>query len=204
MNKLASIFYLRKLGLPTIYPRIVMFRNEKEIRKFVDCFYYDCDGWVLRCGRLPYMGDKMEGQLPWDIAYSRDELTEKIIKLQGKVGNFYYVFCHEVKEMVKGGVMLIEGNKILIEAGFGEPKELSAMFRGKRDPEQRVVLSPGMLSFRDYSGEPVLTVSDLCELRNVERIINWEDISALTQPVSVEFSRLARGSFYVHDIGVSG
>jgi len=202
MNKLASILYLRKIGLPTIFPRVIISHETEKVLEIVNSFYYDySNGWVLRCARLPNMDDRTEGLLPWDIAHSKQELITKIFKLQKKIDNKYYVFCHEAKHMIRGGMMLIEGNRVIIEAGFGDRYELSAMFRGKSDPEQRVTFKPGMFSFKK-SGKKVLTTDDLYELRIVERRFNWNYLSALTNPAIIEFSRLKKGGFYVHDIKI--
>ncbi|MBU2523285.1 MAG: hypothetical protein KKE23_03280 [Nanoarchaeota archaeon] len=65
MNKLASIFLLHNLGLPTIDPCIITGNTEKQIRKQVDAFYQDRElGWVLRCGGFPDEKAYMERGLP--------------------------------------------------------------------------------------------------------------------------------------------
>lgn len=202
MNKLASIFYLLGLGMPTIYPRIITSGNERAVIERVNVFYYHCsEGWVLRCGELPCMGARLEPPLPWDTASTKEELVEKAIKMQKDIGGAYKVFCHEVMPMVRGGTMLVEGSHVLVEAGTGNPQYLSRMFRGKENPEQQVLFNPGMLSFRD-SGKEVLGLDDFLQLRMLERAVNWNDLGAVASPVSFEFSRLNDGRFYVHDISV--
>lgn len=82
MNKLASIFFLHELGLPTVFPRIIFSRDEKGIRREVDNFYYEyTDGWALRCGELPDKDSKAEVQMPWGMAHGKKELVRKIIAL---------------------------------------------------------------------------------------------------------------------------
>jgi hypothetical protein len=203
MNKLASISYVDSLGLPTIFPRIIMPRDEGRVRRKVDSFYYDrTGGWVLRCGEMPDRCARLEGQLPWAIANSKEGLVKSILDMQKDVGARYYVFCHEQAEMIRGGIMLVEGNYVLVEAARGNPHELSAMFRGRRNPEQAVIFNPGMLSFKD-EGKSVLGQRDLFELRGVERAVVWQELNAVASPVAVEFSWLANGRFYVHDIRVA-
>ncbi len=204
MNKLASIYYLQSLGLSTIWPEIVTPRDERGVRRAVKSFYHNLsDGWVLRCAEMPDMRAKTEPTLPWDVADSEEALIRKILDMQKEIPARYPVFCHKVMPMVRGGTMLVEGSGVLIEAGRGSPHELSAMFRGSRNPEQVVSFKPGMLSFKK-TGEEVLTQDDLYSLRQTERAIPWEEIGAITNPVAIEFSRIKGGEFYVHDIKVVG
>lgn len=201
MNKLASIFYLQSMGLPTVDPQIVRVYSEDKIRKFVGSFYDSETGWVLRCGELPDKKAKIEKMLPWDIANDKEELVKKILELQEDIGDEYFVFCHRVMDMVRGGTMLIEGNRVVIEAAEGNPRELSAMFRGYRSPEQLFIFNPGMMSFSD-SGKEVLSTQDLSDARKIERKFNWSDIGAVVNSVTVEFSRLTNERLYVHDFRV--
>jgi hypothetical protein len=201
MNKLASIYFLQGLGLPTIFPHIITTHDERALRAEVDSFYFDYEpGWVLRCGELPKKDSRTERWLPWDVARGKEELIRKVIELQREIGR-YFVFCHPVQEMVRGGIMLIEGDKVVVEAARGEPRELSAFYRGSRSPEQQILFNPGMMHPKRYGSE-VLAPSDLLELRNVERTLDWSDIGAISDPVSVEFSWLKDGRFYVHDLSV--
>ncbi|MEM4703415.1 MAG: hypothetical protein QXP53_02965 [Candidatus Pacearchaeota archaeon] len=89
MNKLASIFYLQSLGLPTIWPRIILGNTEGEVRNQVNSFYYKTSGRVLRCGRMPNMKENIEGMLPWDVANTKEELVKKIMTLQKEIGSSY-------------------------------------------------------------------------------------------------------------------
>ena len=52
-------------------------------------------------------------------------------------------------------------------------------------------------------GDDVLHVSDLLELREMERSLDWSDLGALSEPVSIEFSWLNNQSFYVHDLSIN-
>jgi hypothetical protein len=140
--------------------------------------------------------------LPWDTAIGKEELINKILTLQEEIGSGYLVFCHPVKEMVKGGIMLDEGGRIVIESATGGPRQLSAFYRGYRSPEQTIIFNPGMMSSQRY-GDDVLKTNDLLELRGMERSLNWVDIGAISEPVSIEFSWLKDGSFYVHDLSIN-
>jgi hypothetical protein len=203
MNKLASIFFLQGIGIPTVWPNIIISRENNGVRREVNSFYYEYSpGWVLRCGEPPERTGKVERGMPWDIAKSNEELIQKIIGLQKEIGDKYLVFCHPVAEMVRGGVMLIEGDQVVIEAASGGPRELSAFYRGRRDPEQQIIFAPGMFSNKRYGSE-ILNNMDLRDIRNVERKLNWSDLNAVTEPVAVEFSRLKNNTLYVHDVTVA-
>jgi len=202
MNKLASILFLQGLALPTISPQIISEKDERAIRAEVNSFYFDYKpGWVLRCGEPPSRDARVERGLPWDTAHGKEELIRKIIALQKEIGGRYLVFCHPVKEMVRGGVMLVEGDRVVVESARGGPRELSAFYRGYRAPEQQILFNPGMMHPKRY-GSDVLGISDLLELRGIERTLSWTDLNAISDPVSVEFSWLKDGSFYVHDLSV--
>ena len=204
MNKLASILFLHSIGLPTIFPNIVTERGEKEVRQTVDDFYFEYKGgWVLRCGRPPDRNDRVEKGMPWDIAYSSEELAGKILAFQREVGPNYVVFCHPqpIPENSRGGIMLVDGAGVLIEAATGGARELSAFYRGHRDPEQCLEFNPGMLSNRKY-GEGVLSNADLLALRNIERTLIWKEFNAVNDPVCVEFSYRRDGSLQVHDLSL--
>ena len=202
MNKLASIYFLQSMGLHTVSPNIIIPRDERRIRRRVDSFYYEHGGgWVLRCGEFPDKMGKVERGLPWDIAYNKEELVKKISVFQKDVGNKYEVFCHPQNEMVKGGVMLVEGDRVVVESARGGPRELSAFYRGYRDPEQQIIFGPCMLSNK-RSGENVLSNTDLLDIRNMHRKFNWSELNAVIDPFTVEFSRLEDGRFYVHDFSI--
>ncbi len=202
MNKIASIYFLQELGLPTISPNIINFRDEKLIRKKVDSFYFDYNpGWVLRCGEPPDKTRRVERGLPWDTAKGKEDLVEKIIFMQRKISSNYAVFCHPVMEMVRGGIMLIDGDRVVVESATGGPRELSSFYRGYRSPEQQIIFNPGMLSHKRY-GKDVLLNKDLLDLRNIERTLNWVELNAVSNPVSIEFSWLKNGNLYVHDLSV--
>ena len=203
MNKLASISFLHRLGLPTISPQIISSNKKHEVRKIVDSFYLELTpGWVLRCARPPSRYERVERALPWDTASGKEELIRKILNLQKEIGSGYLVFCHPVKEMVKGGIMLSEGSRVVVESATGDPRQLSAFYRGYRSPEQTIIFNPGMMSSQRY-GSDVLTRGDLSELREMERSLNWSDIGAISEPVSIEFSWLKDRSFYVHDLSIN-
>jgi hypothetical protein len=203
MNKLASISFLHRLGLPTIFPQIINSTEEAGVRKRVNSFYSgSVPGWVLRCARPPSKYEKVERGLPWDIANGEEDLIHKILFLQKEIGSGYLVFCHPVKEMVRGGIMLVEGGRVVVESAIGNPRQLSAFYRGYRSPEQTIIFNPGMMSSQRY-GNDVLHVSDLSELRGMERSLDWSDIGAISDPVSVEFSWLNDRSFYVHDLSIN-
>jgi len=203
MNKLASIEFLHELGLPTINPRIIYSTDEKKIRKSVDSFYYDFPpGWALRCAELPDKKGKVERGLPWAMTNGKENLVKKIIEIQKQVKGKYVVFCHEVKEMERGAIMLIEGNRIVVEAGKGNPKELSDMFRGYRSPEQRLIFRPGMLSLDYKDGQEVLSREDLFDARCIERNFDYKKLGAIINPVAVEFSKTKTG-LYVHDVSIN-
>ena len=203
MNKLASIFLLHKLGLPTILPQIIDSNEEDKVREIVDSFYFESKpGWVLRCARPPSKYEKVERGLPWDTAIGKEELVRKILNFQKEIGSEHVVFCHPVKKMDRGGVMLDDGGRIVVESATGNPRQLSAFYRGYRSPEQTIIFNPGMMSSQRYGGE-VLYVSDLLDLREMQRNLDWADIGALSDPVSIEFSWLKDGSFYVHDLSIN-
>jgi hypothetical protein len=203
MNKLASILFLQKMDLPTINPRIIKESSEKGIRKAVDSFYYNNSlGWVMRCGEWPDENAKIERNLPWGKASDKEDLVKRIMEMQKEVSGKYFVFCHEAFDLIRGGVMLIEGNNVIIEAAHGNDRELSAMFRGYRSPEQSIIFNPGMLSYKK-SGKEVLTVNDLYEMRSVERRLDWKELNAVSDPVLIEFSRLRDESLYVHDLSIA-
>ena len=200
MNKLASIYFLQGLGLPTIWPNLITSKKVKGIKEIVNSFYYPHGpGWVLRCGEPPEKEGKVERNLPWDVAHCKEELIIKITSFQEDVGSQYLVFCHPSYEMVRGGIMLVEGSGVTVESAVGNPKELSAFYRGYRSPEQQIIFKPGMLSQKRYGGD-VLNNSDLLDLRNIERMLNWSELDAVSVPTCVEFSWLKNGSFYVHDL----
>ncbi len=200
MNKLASIFFLQSIGLPTIFPNIVAGRAEKEVRKVVEDFYFEHKGgWVLRCGRPPDRQERVERGMPWDLAYSREELAEKILAFQKEIGDKYLVFCHPQSDMIRGGVMVVEGKGVVVEAATGGPRELSAFYRGRRDLQQRIQFNPGMLSNSRY-GESVLSNADLLDLRGIERTLVWTELDAVVDPVCIEFSWCRDVGFYVHDL----
>lgn len=202
MNKLASIYFLQQLGLPTINPRLIRSKTEQDMRREVDSFFTPQSlGWVLRCGGLPDERANVERGLPWTTAKDKEELIQKILQFQKAAGPKYSVFCHPAFELVRGGTMLIEGDKVTIEAAAGDADELSAMFRGRRSPEQTLEFKPGMLS-HSCSGRPVLTINDLHDARRIERMLSWTDLRAIVDPVSVEFSRRSNGRLYVHDVSV--
>ena len=203
MNKLASILFLQKMDLPTINPRIIKESSEKGIRKAVDSFYYSNNlGWVLRCGEWPDENAKIERNLPWGKASDKEDLVKRIMEMQKETSGKYFVFCHEAFDLIRGGVMLIEGNNVVIEAAHGNDGELSAMFRGYRSPEQSIIFNPGMLSYKK-SGKEVLTVNDLYDMRSVERRLDWKELNAVSDPVLIEFSRLRDESLYVHDLSIA-
>jgi len=200
MNKLASIDFLQALGLPTIFPEVIRDTSEKKVRARVKSFYYNHEpGWVLRCAEPPESDRPVERGLPWDMAQGKDELIEKVLAMQREVGSGYLVFCHPAKEMIRGGVMLIEGNRVVVDSATGGPRELSAFYRGYRSPEQTIVFNPGMLSQQRY-GREVLHRSDLLDIRTIERTLNWGELDAISDPVCVEFSFLKGGELYVHDL----
>ncbi|VVB74086.1 Uncharacterised protein [uncultured archaeon] len=202
MNKLASIYFLHKQGLPTVNPQLILKRTESQVREAVNSFYRDRKlGWVLRCGGDPDEQAKVERGLPWAKAKDREDLVQQILKMQKDIGPRYFVFCHPAFDLIRGGVMLIEGKGVIIEAASGNDRELSAMFRGHRNPQQTLQFKPGMLSF-SCSGESVLTANDLNDMRMIERTLNWSDINAVVNPVAIEFSRLGDGSLYVHDLSL--
>ncbi|MEM4703416.1 MAG: hypothetical protein QXP53_02970 [Candidatus Pacearchaeota archaeon] len=103
--------------------------------------------------------------------------------------------------MIRGGTMLIDGSYILIEAGTGNPCQLSDMFRGKTNQQQWIIFKPGMMAFKS-EGNPVLTIDDLVVLRHTEKTIRWEKIKAITTPVTIEFSRLQDNQPYIHDMRI--
>jgi hypothetical protein len=193
---------LLSLGLPTNFPNIITGRSEREVRKAVNGFYFEREGgWVLRCGRAPDMHDEVERGMPWDLAYSTEELIQKILAFQRDIGSNYLVFCHPQSDMIKGGIMVVEGKGVVVEAAAGGPRELSAFYRGRRDPEQRIEFRPGMFSDRQY-GEGILNNSDLLDLRGIERTLIWSELGAVVDPVCLEFSRLRDNSLYVHDLSL--
>lgn len=203
MNKLASITQLHRLGLPTIYPHSIYGNDEKEIRAQVGLFYhYRKDGWVVRCAELPDIKGKMERGLPWaQDLYDKEDLIGKILELQKETMGKYVVFCHTAYNVSRGGTMLIDGDRVVIEAGEGNMKELSKMFRGMKNPDQSIVFKPGMIS-HESSGSDVLSLEDLFDMRNIERMLNWKDLGAIVDPVIVEFSRRTNNRLYVHDLAV--
>lgn len=202
MNKLASIYFLQGMGLRTVFPNIIISRNERGIRKQVSSFYYDYEpGWVLRCGEIPDRRGTVERGMPWNIVHSKEELVRQIRYFQKDVGERYVVFCHTVDEMVRGGVMLVLGDKVVIESARGGPKELSRFYRGYRNPEQQIIFSSCMFSNERF-GEGVLSNADLLDVRNMERKFNWIELNAVTDPFAVEFSWLENGRFYVHDFNL--
>jgi len=203
MNKLASIYFLQKLGLPTIDPNLITETKEKKIRAQVDSFYFNYKpGWVLRCGEFPDENAPSERvSLPWAVVNNKEDLVSKIIEFQKDIKGNYLVFAHHVKEMIRGGTMLSEGSRIIVEAGIGDPKELSSMFRGYRSPEQIAIFKPTMISYENH-GKNVLTKEDFYDMRNIQRGLNWKEISGVTNPVAVEFSRINDGSLYVHDLKI--
>lgn len=202
MNKLASIYFLHSLGLPTIHPNIILKNDERSVRSNIDSFYFPYEpGWVLRCGELPDKEGVVERGLPWDIVHEKEELVDKIMALQKEIGSKYVVFCHPVAEMVRGGIMLIDGDRVVVESAKGGPRELSSFYRGYRAPEQQIIFNPGMLSNKRI-GENVLSNADLLDLRNIERKLNWSQINAVSDPVAIEFSRLKNEVLYVHDLSV--
>ena len=97
--------------------------------------------------------------------------------------------------------MLVEGDKITIEAARGNDKELSDMFRGHRDPEQTIKFGPSMMSYKSF-GKEILTINDLYSMRSIERSLNWKNLGALIDPVVIEFSRLKNEDLYVHDLSI--
>lgn len=146
----------------------------------------------------PQKEEKVERGLPWDMVNGKEELIRKIISFQKDVGDKYLVFCHPSAEMVRGGIMLVEGSRVVVESAIGGPRELSAFYRGYRSPEQQIIFKPGMLSQKRY-GKDVLNNSDLLDLRKIERILDWSELDAVSTPTCVEFSWLKNGSLYVHD-----
>lgn len=200
MNKLASIYFLQSLGLPTISPELIESRDEEQVRKTVNYFYRPNKlGWVIRCGRPPSKEGKVERGLPWDSAQDEEELIIKILKIQKEVGSGYLIFCHPRFELIRGASMLIEGDRVVVESATGNFRELSAFYRGYRSPQQRIVFKPGMFSSQKF-GEEVLLPGDLLDLRKIERIFNWQDIGEIHEPIIVELSWLEDGSLYVHDV----
>jgi len=112
MNKLASIYFLQGMGLHTVSPNVILSRNERDIKRQVDDFYYNYrPGWVLRCGELPDRCGKVEVGLPWDIVHGKEELVRQIRAFQKDVGERYAVFCHTVDEMVRGELCLLREAK---------------------------------------------------------------------------------------------
>jgi len=97
--------------------------------------------------------------------------------------------------------MLAEGSQIVVEAATGGPRELSDFYRGRRNPEQRVIFGPCMFS-NQREGGAVLSNADLLDIRSMHRKFNWAELNAVTDPFEVEFSWLADGGLYVHDLRV--
>jgi hypothetical protein len=178
--------------------------TEKEVITQVKSFYYKTEhGWVLRCGEMPSKQANPEGMLPWRVASSEEDLVKKILKLQKEIGSKHKVFCHEVRKMNYGGTMLVTGQNIIIEAKRGNEYELSAMFRGRTNPEQRLVFEPTMISFKS-EGKEVLTSEDIYNLHSTQRKIIWEEIGNITSPVAIEWSWYGKyNKFYVHDMHIA-
>ncbi len=202
MNKLASIEFLQKIGLPTVNPQILWFKDERKVRKDINSFYRpNSVGWVLRCAEPPKYDGKVERNLPWDMAMSEEELVSKVLSFQRKIGSNYVVFCHPVYEMIRGAIILTDGDRVVVESAEGGPRELSAFYRGKRSPQQQVVFKPGMYSNERY-GENILSDSELFDFRQTQRTIVWDTLGKLEDPVVIETSWLKNGRLYVHDVSI--
>ena len=179
MNKLASIFLLRDLELPTINPMIVTERTPKKVARQITGFYYPReDGWAVRCAELPNIDGRVERNLPWGLAQTKAELADQVLHLQSQVGEGYVVFCHHAYKLARGASMLIEGGRVVVEARAGNLAELSKFYRGYLPHQQRIVFSPGMI-YSKRDGQEVLSLTDLLELRRVEKALRWPSIKGV-------------------------
>lgn len=201
MNKIASMFYLMEQEIPTSDFYII---GRKSIEKDVEQnFYKTCLGWVIRCGKHPNIQEKPERGLPWHACSSLDELIKTVKVFYRGLQENYYVFIHPQREMVKSGNLLVLPGSIIIESVWGWPEGLS---HGTQNPQATYKFRAPSLFIEPSTidgDEHLLSPQELHSLGNkIERRLNYAAISALTDPVVIEFSINRCGEVSAHDIRV--
>jgi len=195
MNKIAGIYHLMELGLPTLDITILSSRNpEKEIARA----YRDLPlGWVARCGENPDYNANPERPLPWEVAASFDGLVDKVKELRNQVGNKLLIFVHPQRKMDRAGNLLILGNEIILEGCNGPYTNLARLAAGKDNPEQFITFNPWMIGVKKKEGMDVFSVDDLYQIRCVERMLSTPPNSSVQFEFSFNGSRID-----VHDITI--
>jgi len=195
MNKLASIYYLQSLGLPT-QDNLFIYQKGKE--KLLENTCLKIGGsWCIRCAEKPDMQANMEIKLPWGLAPA-EAVISKIKEIWNEVRGKYGVFIHPQRDMPKGGNLLVTGGEIIIESVKGNYMDVSRLSRGTRNPDEIIRFRPGMLSFRK-EGKENLSTQEIAQLRWAERSLDYVIANALIAPVAIEFS-FDGPRMYLHDV----
>ncbi len=197
MNKLASIYFLEKLGLCRTPVHLIIGRAWERDLEGV----YSGGQWVVRCGERPNMTRKAEAGLPWTVANNFDELLKEIRFMKREASDLL-VFAHPQREMNKAGNLLIAYPGIIVEGCFGPYMRLNRLSHGREDPDARYRFRPGMLVDYDSSGIDLFNSAEIYDITRAERKLPWKEFGALTRPVSLEFSVDAKGKVDFHDVFV--
>jgi hypothetical protein len=195
MNKLASIYYLQSLGLPT-QDNLFIYQKGKEKSLENTCLKIG-GGWCIRCAKRPAMHENMEIKLPWKISPA-ETIISGIEEIKKEVRGEYEVFIHPQRDMPKGGNLLVTGGEIIIESVKGNYMDVSRLSRGTRNPDEIIRFKPGMLSFKK-EGKENLSVQEIAQLRWAERSLDYVIANALIAPVAIEFS-FDGPRMYLHDV----
>lgn len=200
MNKIASINYLMRQGVPTLPISVI---NNSRVEMDVREIYRPNDlGWVVRCGQEPDDRGKIEKGMPWHVAKNSEEVVAVVRDFYSSLPRGHYVFIHPQRDMNRSGNLLVDGENILIEAVSGWPKALS---HGEIMPESTYSFNaPSMFFSEDFGCEFGNTLSrqDLFLLGTyIERRLNYETLS-LTDPLVLEFSFDSKDRISAHDIRV--
>jgi hypothetical protein len=201
MNKIASMFYLMRQGIPTSDFHIIGRENQE---RYVTKFFYKTNlGWVIRCGRQPDIHDKPEMGLPWRVCSSLDDVIGTVKTFYRGLREGYHVFMHPQREMVKSGNLLVLPDSIIIEAVSGWPEGLS---HGTQNPQATYKFrAPSLFTHpsKIEGDKCLLSPQELHSIGNeIERRLDYAAISALTSSVVVEFSVNSNGKISAHDIRV--
>ena len=200
MNKIASMFHLMERHVPTLDFYIV---RKESVEKDVRAVFHPTErGWVIRCGQEPDIRGKPERGMPWRVCSTQEDIIETVKDFYRYLPQFYYVFFHPQRDMVKSGNLLIDGRLVLVEAVMGWPEGLS---HGKEDPQAAyefrvptLFSEPSQIRGKDS----LLSPEELFRIgAQIERNLRYGELS-LTHPVCVEWSINRFGQPSAHDIQV--